>query len=127
MFGENRINGIEKVKIDSKNRIRLPKFTGAEKGEELIVLKYVNELLLLNKHDYNLIINYFFNLSKTSATMEERAKYRMIVRVLCANSYDGIKCDKNYMITLPIRFETDEVALKGVSKHLVLKPAKREV
>ena len=38
MFGEEEIKGITQIKIDEKGRIKLPKFTKAESGEEVALM-----------------------------------------------------------------------------------------
>lgn len=126
MFGENEIKGTSILQVDSKKRVQLPEFTGAENNDELIILMRLNETILMNKTDYLKLLNSFLNQEKRETSLEEKKKIRSVIRVLCACCYDNIKCDKNRRIVLPIKLESDEIYCEGKCKHLILKPVKKE-
>lgn len=127
MFGEKQIIGNEILKIDSKKRIQLPEFTWAENNDELVILEILGETMLLNRKDYLKLINSFLHQEKQTTSIEEKRKYKNMIRLLSACCYDNIKCDKNRRITLPIKLESDEIYCEGIRKHLVLKQVKKEI
>ena len=43
MFGEEEIKGITQIKLDEKGRIKLPKFTKAESGEEVALMYNIEQ------------------------------------------------------------------------------------
>ena len=126
MFGEKQIKGVSFLQVDSKKRVQLPEFTGAENNDELVLLPMFGELILMNKIDYLRLINSFLYQEKMSTKPEEKTKYRNMIRSISACSYDNIKCDKSRRIVLPIKLESDEIYCEGKCKHLVLKQIKKE-
>lgn len=125
MFGQTDIIGNEIVKIKEQRKMILPLFTQAQLGDELVLLNLQKYLILLNKKDSNTFIKSLIYYYEKSEDFEEKKYYKKLIRVFCAELYEGIKCNKNRQITLPVKLDTDEVLCQGKRKHLEIRPIKK--
>lgn len=125
MFGQTDIIGNEIVKIKEQRKIILPLFTQAQLGDELVLLNLQKYLILLNKKDSDTFIKSLIYYYEKSEDFEEKKYYKKLIRVFCTELYEGIKCNKNRQITLPVKLDTDEVLCQGKRKHLEIRPIKK--
>ena len=80
MFGENEIIGKETIKLDSKRKFRLPKFSGAELGDKLVIIKRSNNFMIYKTEDYLKILNHFESQLKTEENFGKRVELRKKIR-----------------------------------------------
>lgn len=124
MFGESSIYGKSIIHLDDKNRIILPKFTSAEKGDKLLIVRK-NEYIHIHREDI---------LDSKIRKLEE----------LCLNStgdkkieleeelfkiYDSITkkvtCDSQCRVPLGDIADGSEIECIGAREYLILKPQKK--
>lgn len=108
MFGEETIILNQKISLDSKNRIVLPKSTGIVSGEEIGIMfdPKKTKLLLYGLEDYyELLKKYDEYFTKLKETDEITArKYRDLKRYLYGSlCFSEEKADQNHRLTLPKR------------------------
>jgi len=125
MFGEKEIIGQTIVKIDSKKRIVLPKFTNAELNDELLVLdmtKYNADYISIHtENSLNKCIDRL-NEKYKHANVDEKNKLRHIKRIIYTSVRDGIICDSNRRISLSgVSEEINEFICIGCKDHIKLK------
>lgn len=108
MFGEQKIEGQTLVKIDSSGKIKLPKFTGAEPGEELMPMIYFDKSKIIIGKEEELLEKLMILLdrlkqskNRTSADLYEVRRYRRYIFGYCC--FMSEKVDKNGKIKLPSR------------------------
>jgi DNA-binding transcriptional regulator/RsmH inhibitor MraZ len=124
MFGESSIYGKSIIHLDDKNRIILPKFTSAEKGDKLLLVRNKG-YISIHKQDI---------LDSKIRKLEE----------LCFNSTGDIKierekelfelynsitkkmiCDSQGRVGLGDIIDTREIECVGAREYLILKPQKK--
>ena len=126
MFGEKEIVGQQHIKVNSNNQITLPKFTGAEVGDDLIVTELCGDFIIYRTEHYLTIINYLKNKLKRAIDINEKQEIRKTIRGVYYTILRQVKCDKNRNITLPAQIRYEQLECIGERKHLILRPIKKE-
>lgn len=132
MFGENLILGESFGKIDDKNRIFIPSFTGVEPKEQLLLqtINYNNDLAikLLSTKEYLYIIERFKKLRENATNIEDFERYTNEIEKICQNLEYLVNVDNQKRIQLPHSIMTklewknkSEVHYKGLGETLLIR------
>lgn len=132
MFGENLILGKSFGKIDDKNRIFIPSFTGVEPKEQLLLqtINYNTDLAikLLSTKEYLYIIERFKKLRENATNIEDFERYTNEIEKICQNLEYLVNVDNQKRIQLPHSIMTklewenkSEVQYKGLGETLLIR------
>lgn len=122
MFGENKIIGEKIVKVNSSNNITLPKFTGVETGDDLVIVKLFEEYIIYRSEYFQKLINILKERLKSAPTLEEKLKIKQDIRAAYYSILREVICNNKRSISLPPELRCNEIKCIGKNKGLVLKP-----
>ena len=115
MFGEKGIYGKSIIHVDDKNRIIMPKYTGAEAGDKLLIVKCDGYLALHRVEEFEEIIK------QKEKELSEKELLEFFSSILKQS-----ECDKQLRIPLGDAVECKaELECIGARKYLILKPRKK--
>ena len=124
MFGEEQIIGEKIIKTNSKSELKLPKFTRAEDGDELILGKLLGTYMIFSASKYFKAIESCEKAYKDEQNLENKNKLRKLLRIMYSGIIDELKCESG-IIKLPSNLKNTKFNCQGQSKHLVLSPVKK--
>lgn len=105
MFGESIIVGHSTGKIDSKNRIFLPSFTGATHKDKILVEKTTYEddfaLKLYSYHKFYELIEQLKKMQATASSFEEFMQFQEKIEKMCIYLSAKIQVDSQGRIVIP--------------------------
>lgn len=132
MFGENLILGESYGKLDDKNRIFIPSFTGVEPKEQLLLqtINYNKDLAikLLSTKEYLYMIERFKKLRENTTNIKDFERYTIEIEKICQNLEYLVNVDSQKRIQLPhslitkLEWESkSEVQYKGLGETLLIR------
>ena len=124
MFGDEQIVGKKVIKTNSKSELKLPKFTKAEDGEELVLGKLLGAYMIFSAPKYFKAIELCEKEYKDAQNTEDKAKFRKLLRIMYSGIINELKCE-NGIIKLPSNLKNTKFNCQGQSKHLILSPIKK--
>ena len=118
MFGEKVLIGYSSCNIDEKNRIYLPKFTGAEAGDKLLIIPENENLAIYSSTTLD---NYVEKISLLNNIKEEKELLKEF-REYCESAIQEITVDKQKRITLSsnIDFIDKNIEVRGSGDRLLI-------
>ena len=128
MFGEETIYGRKSVYVDEKNRIRVPRFTGCEKGDKLLIIDEKEFLSVYSEEKFKDRENELYKRLYESESEEEKRKYKLEILYLYASVIKkaeitaGLKINiSNPENKLKSLIEDNRVLCVGANDHLIIK------
>ena len=125
MFGEKEIYGQEELCFDKKNRILLPHFTKAQRGDSLLIIEEDNFISIYEKNVY---INKIKEIQEKIDNCTDLFEREILELKLMLMYYDVIKevrCDSQKKISLNnIPILKEKFICEGAGDHLILKVKK---
>jgi DNA-binding transcriptional regulator/RsmH inhibitor MraZ len=124
MFGEESIYGQSIIHLDDKKRIILPKYTGAEKGDKLVIVRKKGRLYVEREDILDRKIKELERLCSRSVD-PEKAKFEIEFYKMCSSILKKVTCDSQRRITLGDELDSDEIKCIGARESLILEPQKK--
>ena len=124
MFGEESIYGQSIIHLDDKNRIILPKYTGAEKGDKLVIVRKKGYLSVEREDILDSKIKELERLCLKSVD-SEKTKYEIEFYKMCSSILKKVTCDSQGRITLGNIVDRNEIKCIGARQSLILEPQKK--
>lgn len=125
MFGEESIYGKSIIHLDDKNRIILPKYTGAEKGDKLLLVRKNEEIQIHREDIFDSKVIKLEELCLQS-TGELKIEKEKELLELYNSIIKKVTCDSQNRITLSEIKDCSEIECIGARQYLILKPQKRK-
>lgn len=124
MFGEESIYGQSIIHLDDKKRIILPKYTSAEKGDKLVIVRRKG-LLYVERED--ILDAKIKELERLCSRSVEPKKTKLEVEFykMCSSILKKVTCDSQGRITLGNITDSDEIKCIGARESLILEPQKK--
>ena len=118
MFGEKVLIGYSSCNIDEKNRIYLPKFTGAEAGDRLILIPENENLAIYSSTTLD---NYVEKISSLNNPKEQKDLLKEF-REYCESAIQELVVDKQKRVTLStsIDFIDRNIEVRGSGDRLIV-------
>lgn len=123
MFGDESIYGQSTIHIDDKKRIILPKYTGAEKGDKLVIVRKKGRLYVEREDILDSKIKELERLCSHSTNPEE-TKEEIELFKMYSSIIKKVTCDSQGRITLGDIIDSNEIKCIGARESLILEPQK---
>ena len=123
MFGEESIYGKSIIHLDDKNRIILPKYTGAEKGDKLILVRKKGRIHVCREDILDSKIKELERICLRS-TDPEKTKLEAELFKMYSSILKKATCDSQGRITLGNIAKSNEFECIGARESLILEPKK---
>lgn len=124
MFGEEEIFGNFKVSIDERNRIVLPSFTHAEKGDKIIIQKDTDGLIISNELRIIKIMEELEEALKFVKNSSEGKIIKEKIDKLCISILAKRECDRQKRIIMPDNLvntnDSNKMMAVGYGKYIKL-------
>jgi len=135
MFGEKIIIGEQCCKLDSKNRLYIPSWTGAEKGDEICLQQSTleNETIIkvYSALKYCEIFERLKKLRENATTAEDYLKYNAMIEEVGLSLNVITTIDAQRRITIPLSLmesskfiSSSEVEIKGATETVIIRQKK---
>ena len=124
MFGEESIYGQSIIHLDDKKRIILPKYTGAEKGDKLVIVRKKGYLSVEREDILDTKIKELEKLCSCSVD-PEKSKLEIELFKMYSSILKKVTCDSQGRITLGDAADSDEIKCIGAREYLILEPQKK--
>ena len=124
MFGEESIYGQSIIHLDDKRRIILPKYTGAQKGDKLVIVRKKGRLYVEREDILDSKIKELERLCSRSANPEE-TKEEIELFKMYSSILKKVTCDSQGRITLGDITDSDKIKCIGARESLILEPQKK--
>ncbi len=118
MFGEKVLIGYSSCNIDEKNRVYLPRFSGAEAGDRLLIIPEDENIAIYSSSTLD---NYVEKISLLN-DVNEKKEYLNEFRKYCENAIQEATVDKQKRITLStnIDFIDKNIEIRGSGDRLLV-------
>ena len=124
MFGEESIYGQSVIHLDDKKRIILPKYTYAEKGDKLVIVRKKGYLSVEREDILDSKIKELERLCSKSVD-PEKTKLEIEFYKMCSSVLKKVTCDSQGRITLGNIVDSNEIKCIGARESLILEPQKK--
>lgn len=121
MFGENKIIGRKNSILDAKNRTSIPKFSGIEQGDKLVLIQENEESFLIYEKKY-----YLEQIKILESKLEEIKDINILIELKKYIEMEYMKivkelnCDKQHRVVLTEEVPK-EITFFGCGDHLKMK------
>ena len=124
MFGEESIYGQSTIHLDDRKRIILPKYTGAEKGDKLVIVRKKGYLTVEREDILDSKIKELEKLCSHSVD-PEKTNLEIEFFKMCSSILKKVTCDSQGRITLGDTIDSNEIKCIGAREYLILEPQKK--
>ena len=124
MFGEESIYGQSIIHLDDRKRIILPKYTGAEKGDKLVIVRKKGYLTVEREDILDSKIKELEKLCSRSVD-PEKTNLEIEFFKMCSSILKKVTCDSQGRITLGDTIDSNEIKCIGAREYLILEPQKK--
>lgn len=131
MFKDKGICGQSEMFVDDKNRMILPEYTGAEPGENLVIVRNKESKCydVYDEEHYTeklkIQIDYLENKLKITIELEKREKLQLLLNDIYTSILAKVTCDTKKRIVVTSILEESEKINKvkaiGAFDHLMLR------
>jgi len=125
MFGENIILGQAEASLDGKNRIILPKFTGAEEGDKLVIVDEIDFLSIYSEEVFTKQIELLEAELNQSQNITELRRNNLRLLRYYRRILKRVTCDKYHKINLGlVKNNKNKIICIGAKDHLIIQAKK---
>ena len=124
MFGEESIYGKSTIHLDDRNRIILPKFTGAEKGDKLLLVRNKGHISIHREDILDCKIRRLEELCFNS-TGDIKIEREKELFALYNSITKKMTCDSQGRVVLGNIIDSREIECTGARESLILEPQKK--
>lgn len=130
MFEDKQLYGKDELKIDTKGRIFLPKYTKREPGDELVIVynKEISKYEIYSIKRYNEIMETLKKYSLKTVNKLEKLRYEKRIYEMCKSILKQVTVGTQNRIQIgKIYPNMQRILCIGAYDHLILEPIEESV